>query len=277
MRRRLTLLVLVLLAVALCGSAWAVPIAPGLDVTAALDPSSGGLDTEVRRILTITNTNVSGAPTIIELGPIAAVVDGVPVPIQLRFTIPGAEGARQVALSMPLPEYTTFVPGSLIVKGVVQPDPEIVGNAYSLTVTVPAAVSETKPGVCLLQDRVHVLVTTPVAAAPAPLSMALKTTDEGDWRVGMKFVRERPDCLMSSRWLWWQSFSPPIYNTNVVMRASVPPGVTYRPSAGAYRRGNPFDLVPGEYANRVVTWRLGDFGPGEPFHASWFMERDAGE
>ena len=272
--RRVLLVVLVLLVVA-AGPVWAVQIAPGVDVTGVLLPATGGMETTVLRTITITNSNVGGVPTVIELGPMAGVVNGTPVQIGLQFTIPGTDGSRRVNLSMPIPQYVTFVSGELTINAIRQPNPSIVGGAYSLTVTVPAATSATVPGVCVVQDRVDVWVTSSGAALDAPLSMLLRTTAAGDWAAAVKFVRVHVGSRMPQNWYWWQPHNPPVDASDVVVRASVPPSVRYAPrKGGGYLVGQvgSADRVPSQYADRVVSWHLGDIRAGYPSEVHWFTE-----
>ena len=272
--RLVTAVLLVLLVVA-AGPVWAVQIAPGVDVTGVLLPATGGMETTVLRTISITNSNVSGTPTVIELGPLAGIVNGTPVQIGLQFTIPGTDGVRRVNLSMPLPRYTSFTPGELTINGLRQPDPTIVGGAYALTVTVPAATSATVPGVCVVQDRVDIFVTSPTAALGAPLSMILGTTAAGDWAAAVKPVRARVGRWMPQSWWWWQPWNPPVDAENVIVRASVPPSVEYVPGhSHGYLVGQvgSTDTVRGEYADRVVTWHLGDIRAGYPSEVLWFTK-----
>ena len=271
--KRVLLVVLVLFAV--CGPVWAVQIAPGVDVTGVLTPATGGMETTVLRTITITNSNVGGIPTIIELGPMAGVVNGTPVEIGLQFTIPGTDGARDVNLSMPIPLYCRFVPGELYINNVRQDDPVILNGAYSRTVPVPAATSPTAKGVTIVRDRVDILVTSPTAALDAPLSMILGTTAAGDWAAAVTPVRARVGRGMPQNWYWWQPWNPPVDAENVIVRASVPPSVEYVPGhSHGYLVGQvgSADTVRGEYADQVVTWHLGDIRAGYPSEVLWFTE-----
>jgi hypothetical protein len=279
--KRLTMLLLVLLAVAMCGPAWAVRIAPGLDVTIILNPSSGGPETTTQRTVTFTNTRLDTDPVeplVIELGSWPSVLNGVPVEVKATFTVigrPGTPGAYEVNLPMPLPRYVSFTPGELMINGVRQPDPTIVGGAYALTVTVPAATSATVPGKCVVGDRVDVLVTD-IASVDAPLSLALRTSDDGRWQAGMKLVRTTVRYSIPQQWRWNESVKPPVTaGINVIALCSVPPGITYEPgSAHAYLKDQvgSADSVRGTYEDGVVTVRLGDMQAGYPAEVFWYAE-----
>ena len=163
MRGRLTVVVLVLVAVALCGAADAEPVAPGVDATLTITPSSGVGDQPVWSRAEFTNTNQS-SQRVYQMDMKVIAPDGSEYTFSGPFTRT-LSGRQTFPLIYTVPAGMVFVPGSLTVAGIVRPDPTVEDNSFELVVTVPAAVSATEPGRLTVVHQLEFVDT--IAEAPA--------------------------------------------------------------------------------------------------------------
>jgi len=131
-----------IVAAAVAKPAQAAEVEPGVDASVVVDPASGEGETTVNRTVTITNSN-EDRNKVYNIGIVIRGPGGsgdFPLPANYTAFIPGSRRNRVV--DMLTPGDCVYIPGSLYINDMLQPNPSVTGlGHYSLVVDLPANAS----------------------------------------------------------------------------------------------------------------------------------------